>query len=115
MTYRPISEVTPGHVISRSGGQATKEIVCVRGQSGILNFSLNGELVWGAWLLKSFQQREGQRILLYSHNSVENEAQKARLECQTLSDLAHRIRREDLVDDATELYRVCGDHFISGT
>ena len=27
--------------------------------------------------------------------------------------LAH-IRREDLVGDATEFYRVCGDHFISG-
>ena len=26
-----------------------------------------------------------------------------------------RIRREDLVDDATEFYRVCGDHFIAGT
>ena len=26
-----------------------------------------------------------------------------------------RIRREDLVVDATEFYRVCGDHFISGT
>ena len=26
-----------------------------------------------------------------------------------------RIRREDLVGDATEFYRVCGDHFISGT
>ncbi|XP_074624071.1 uncharacterized protein LOC141882029 [Acropora palmata] len=25
-----------------------------------------------------------------------------------------RIRREDLVGDATEFYRVCGDHFISG-
>ena len=26
-----------------------------------------------------------------------------------------RLRREDLVGDATEFYRVCGDHFISGT
>ena len=26
-----------------------------------------------------------------------------------------RIRREDLAADATEYYRVCGDHFISGT
>ena len=26
-----------------------------------------------------------------------------------------RIRREDLVGDATEFYRVCGDHFIPGT
>ena len=26
-----------------------------------------------------------------------------------------RIRREDLVGDAIEFYRVCGDHFISGT
>ena len=26
-----------------------------------------------------------------------------------------RTRREDLAADATEFYRVCGDHFISGT
>ena len=26
-----------------------------------------------------------------------------------------RLRREDLVGDATEFYTVCGDHFISGT
>ena len=25
-----------------------------------------------------------------------------------------RIRREDLAANATEFYRVCGDHFISG-
>ena len=31
--YRPISEVTSRHVISRSGGQASKQIVCVRGPS----------------------------------------------------------------------------------
>ena len=31
--YRPISEVTSRHVISLSGGQASKQIVCVRGQS----------------------------------------------------------------------------------
>ena len=31
--YRPISEVTSHHVISRSGGQASKQIVCVRGPS----------------------------------------------------------------------------------
>ena len=29
-------------------------------------FTCNGELLCGAWLLKSFQQREGQRILSYS-------------------------------------------------
>ena len=54
----------------------------------ILKFSLNGELLCGAWLLKSFQHREGQRILSYSRNSVEIEAQKASLERQTSSDLA---------------------------
>ena len=26
-----------------------------------------------------------------------------------------RIRREDLAADTLEFYRVCGDHFISGT
>ena len=30
-TNRHISEVTSRHVISRSGGQASKQIVCVRG------------------------------------------------------------------------------------
>ena len=29
--YRPITEVTSRHVISRTGGQASKQIVCVRG------------------------------------------------------------------------------------
>ena len=42
----------------------------------ILTFSRNGELLCSAWLLKSFQQREGQRILSYSRNRVEIEAQK---------------------------------------
>ena len=54
----------------------------------ILKFSLNGELLCGAWLLKSFQQRERQRILSYSRNSVEIEAQKASLERRMSSDLA---------------------------
>ena len=57
----------------------------------ILKFSLNGELLCGAWLLKSFQQREGQRILSYSRNSVEIEAQKASLERRTSSDLARPL------------------------
>ena len=54
----------------------------------ILKFSRNGELLCGAWLLKSFQQREGQRILSYSRNRVEIEAQKASFERRTSSDLA---------------------------
>ena len=54
----------------------------------ILKFSLNGELLCGTWLLKSFQEREGQRILSYSRSSDEIEAQKASLERRTLSDLA---------------------------
>ena len=80
----------------------------------ILKFLLNGELLCGAWLLNSFQQREGQRILSYSRNSVEIEAQKA-LSVERRATWLARIRREDLVGDATEFYRVCGDHFISGT
>ena len=35
-TYRPISEVTSRHVISRSGGQASKQIVCVRAKTSRL-------------------------------------------------------------------------------
>ena len=56
----------------------------------ILKFSRNGELLnlYGAWLLKSFEQREGQRILSYSRNRVEIEAQKASFERRTSSDLA---------------------------
>ena len=57
----------------------------------ISKFSLNGELLCGAWLLKSFQQREGQRILSYSRNSVEIEAQKASLERRTSSDLGSPV------------------------
>ena len=46
----------------------------------ILKFSLNSELLCGTWLLKSFQEREGQRILSYSRNSVDEiKAQKASL------------------------------------
>ena len=76
----------------------------------ILKFSLNGELLCGAWLLKSFQQKKGERILSYSRNSAEIEASLERR-----ATWLARIRREDLVDDATEFYRVCGDHFVSGT
>ena len=79
----------------------------------ILKFSRNGELLCGVWLLKSFEKREAQRILSYSRNRVEIEAQKASFE-RRATWLA-RIRREDLAADATEFYRVCGDHFISGT
>ena len=64
----------------------------------ILKFSRNGELLHVAWLLKS---REGQRILSYSRNRVEIEAQKASFERRTSSDLAP-VRREDLAADATE-------------
>ena len=32
----------------------------------MLKFSRSAELLGGAWLLKSFQQREGQRILSYT-------------------------------------------------
>ena len=55
----------------------------------ILKFSRNGELLnlYGALLLKSFEQREGQRILSYSRNRVEIEAQKASFERRTSSDL----------------------------
>ena len=79
----------------------------------ILKFSRNGELLYGVWLLKSFEKREAQRILSYSRNRVEIEPQKASFE-RRATWLA-RIRREDLVAGATEFYRVCGDHFISGT
>ena len=54
----------------------------------ILKSSRNSELLCGAWLLKSFQHREGQRILSYSLNRVEMEAQKASFERRTSSDLA---------------------------
>ena len=46
----------------------------------ILKFSRNTELLCGCLLLKSFQHREGQRILSYSRNCVEMEAQKPSFE-----------------------------------
>ena len=49
--------------------------------------SRNGELLCGGWVLKSFEYREGQRILSYSRNRVEIEAQKASFERRTSSDL----------------------------
>ena len=60
----------PRHLISRTGGQASKQI----NLKDTLKFSRNGELLCGAWLLKSFEQREGQRIPSYSRNRVEIEA-----------------------------------------
>ena len=54
----------------------------------ILKFSRNGELLCSAWLIKSFEQREGQRIISYSRNRVEIEAQKASCQRRTSSDLA---------------------------
>ena len=72
----------------------------------ILKFLRNGELLCSAWLLKSFQQREGQRILSYSRNRVEIEALSVERRATWLAS----IRREDLAADATEFYRVCGDH-----
>ena len=54
----------------------------------ILKFSRNSELLCGAWLLKSFEQREEQRILSYSRNRVEIDAQKPSFERPTSSDLA---------------------------
>ena len=36
-----------------------------------LKFLRNGKLLCGAWLLKSFEQREGQRVLSCSRNRVE--------------------------------------------
>ena len=77
----------------------------------ILKFSRNSELLCGAWLLKSFQHSEGQRILSYSRNRVKKQALSVERRATWLA----LLRREDLVGDATEFYRVCGDHFISGT
>ena len=77
----------------------------------ILKFSCNSELLCGAWLLKSFQHSEGQRILSYSRNRVKKQALSVERRATWLA----RLRREDLVGDATEFYRVCGDHYISGT
>ena len=59
----------------------------------ILKFSLNGELLCGAWLPKAFQQSEGQRMLSYSRNSVEIEAPKASLERRTSSNLARPYQK----------------------
>ena len=82
----------------------------------ILKFSPNGELLWVAWLLKTFQQREGQRIVSYSRNHVEIEAQKASFERRTSSDLARpyewgKILQLTLLNSTehavTILYQVC--------
>ena len=68
----------------------------------ILKSSCNGERLCGAWLLKSFQQREGQRILSYSRNRVKIEAQKASLlSVEHRATWLARIRRKDLAADAT--------------
>ena len=79
----------------------------------ILKFPRNVELLCGVWLLKSFEQREGQRILSLSRNCLEIEAQKGSFERGTAWFASSR--REDLATDATEFCRVCDDHFISGS
>ena len=72
---REVEKRDPGNEVA--GGQASK---CPRTELKVmLKFSRNGELLCGAWLLKSFEQREGQRILSYSRNRVEIEAQKSKL------------------------------------
>lgn len=42
-------------------------------------------------------------------------AKKQALSVERRATWLARIRREDLVADTTEFYRVCGDHFIPGT
>ena len=44
-----------------------------------------------------------------------SKVKKQALSVEHLATWLARFRREDLVGDATEFYRVCGDHFISGT
>ena len=95
-------------MILRTGGQASEQMCPRTDLREILKFSRNGEFLCGAWLLKLFEQREGQGS--YVLNRVEIKPQKASLEGPTTW-LAH-IRREDLAADATEFYRVCVDHFV---
>ena len=80
----------------------------------ILKFSRNGELLCGAWLLKSFQQREEQRIFRIPAIVSRSKPKKQAMSVERRATWLALIRREDLVGDATEFYRVCGDHFISG-
>ena len=84
-SYRSILEVTPRHVISQTSTTFKTNRMCPRNDlKVILKFSCNGKLLCGAWLLKSFEQRERQRILSYSSNRVEIEAQKASLSVERL-------------------------------
>ena len=77
-SYRSILEVRPRHVISQTSTTFKTNRMCPRNDlKVILKFSCNGKLLCGAWLLKSFEQRERQRILSYSSNRVEKPKKQA--------------------------------------
>ena len=81
----------------------------------ILNYSRNGELLCGAWLLKSFEQREDKVYYRIPAIVSKSKPKKQALSVERRATWLARIRREDLAADATEFYRVCSDQFISGT
>ena len=69
----------------------------------ILKISRNSELLCGAWLLKSFQHREGQRILSYSRN---RKPKKQALSVERRATSLARLRREDVAAHATRELKI---------
>ena len=101
------------------GSSIKTNCMCSRTELKVmLKISHNDELLCGAWSLKSFEQREEQRILSYSRNRVEIEAQKSKLWSSNVERLGPPVLAEKIwllnFQLTTEFYRVCGEHFISG-
>ena len=79
----------------------------------ILKFSRNGELLCGAWLLKSFHQRKDKGYYRIPPILSRSKPKKQALRVERRATRLARSRRGDFAADTTEFYRVCGDHFIS--
>ena len=73
----------------------------------ILKFSLNGELLCGAWLFKSFQHKGYCRIpAIVSRWKPKKQALSVERRATWLA----RLKSEDVAADATAFNRDCGDH-----
>ena len=114
--YRPISEVTSRHVILRTGGQVSEQnnLMCPKTDlKVILKFSamMNFCAVLGGSNRSNREKDKGYYRIppIVSRSKPKKQALSVERRATCLA----RIR-EDLAADATEFYRVCGDHFISG-
>ena len=83
----------------------------------ILKFSRNSELLCGTVLGCSNRsnREKDKRYCRIPAIVSRSKPKKQALSVEHRAIWLARLRREDLLGDATEFYRVCGDHFVSGT